>query len=105
MAGIYFRYEKTAGLTLCGYFRASGSVEVLGLVSVSVDFMLSICYEDSTGKVSGEASLTVKVDLKLISKSVSLRCRRSFGGSAGDPFFADLIGPGDWAEYRNAFAA
>ncbi|HWH84718.1 MAG TPA: hypothetical protein VNU71_21025 [Burkholderiaceae bacterium] len=105
MAGIYFRYEITAGLTLCGYFRASGSVEVLGLVSVSVDFMLSICYEDSTGKVTGEASLTVKVDLKLISKSVSLRCRRSFGGSAGDPTFADLIGPGDWAEYRNAFAA
>jgi hypothetical protein len=105
MAGIYFRYESAAGLTLCGYFRASGSVEVLGLVSVSVDFMLSICYDGGTGKVAGEASLTVKVDLKLISKSVSLRCRRSFGGSAGDPTFADLIGPDDWDEYREAFAA
>jgi hypothetical protein len=105
MAGIYFRYEKAPGLTLCGYFRASGALEVIGLVSVSVDFMLSICYEDSTGKVAGEASLTVKVDLKLISKSVSLRCRRSFGGSAGDPTFADLVGPGDWDAYREAFAA
>lgn len=104
MAGIYFRYEKAAGLTLCGYFRASGSVEVLGLVSISIDFMLSICYEDSSGKVTGEASLTVKVDLKLFSKSVRLRLRRTFGGSAGDPFFADLIGPGDWDEYRAAFA-
>ena len=105
MAGIYFRYEVAAGLTLCGYLRASGSVEVLGLVSVSVDFMLTLCYEDSTGKVTGEASLTVKVDLKLFSKSVSLRLRRTFGGSAGDPLFGDLIGPADWAEYREAFAA
>ena len=39
MAGIYFKYERTASpdLTLAGYLRASGELSVLGLISVSVD--------------------------------------------------------------------
>ena len=112
MAGIYFKYDATQvhdPLTLSGYFRVSGEVSVLGLISVSVDLMLSLTYEPDSdaagGTVSGDASLTVKVDILFFSKSVSLHVHRSFGGHSADPDFAALMAaPADWAAYTEAFA-
>jgi hypothetical protein len=110
MAGIYFRYDDTQHLTeLQGYLRIDGSVEVLGLVTVSVEFLMSFSYipKGAAGvTIEGQATLTVKVDLTLFSTSVSMTVRRSFGSKSGDPTFAQLMpAASDWADYAASFAA
>jgi len=84
MAGIYFRDGPNAktgkrDFLLEGYLRAGGSLSVLGLITISVEFYLGLSYE--AGVVSGTASLTVDVDLTLFHKSVTLTVHKEFGGS------------------------
>jgi hypothetical protein len=110
MAGIYFSLQKDpAGThmkaTLSGYLRMGGSLSVLGLITVSVEFNLSFTYDIDKDKAYGCATLTVEVEVACFSKSVDLTVQRGFGGS-GDPKFADLITtPETWSEYALAFAA
>jgi len=114
MAGIYFKVEKgppppaPAGdsTTLTGFVRMGGGLEVLGLVSISIEFYMGLTYEKvgSTSKVYGDASLTVEVSVLFFSASVSLSVHREFGGS--DPTIQDQISTEDvWDEYIDAFAS
>ncbi|MEP6569924.1 MAG: hypothetical protein ABJC10_09135 [Acidobacteriota bacterium] len=112
MAGIYLKIEKGNG-SLTGYLRIGGEVDVLGLISCSIELKMELTYEFSTGKVIGRATLTIEVDIFFFSFSVELTCERKFKGSAGDPFFADLMAPyllngatvKPWDDYCMAFAA
>ena len=104
MAGIYFKTETGKGVQLTGFFRCGGSVEVLGIASVSIEFYLGLTYDSQTGKVTGEASVTLEVEVLFFSASVSFTVRKSFGGSAADPTFGELIEPDDWTAYCLAFA-
>jgi hypothetical protein len=88
---------------LSGYLRLGGSVCVLGIVSISVEFYLALTYDD--GKAYGEASLTVSVEICGISKSVGLHVQTKFAGAAGDPTFGDMMDLPAWTEYADAFAA
>ena len=108
MAGVYLKLDfATQHSQLTGYLRAGGSANVLGLITLSVEFYLGFTFYPAGGgaacKIAGEASVTVEVDVLMFSASVSLSLRREFG----DPTvsFADLIAPGDWNEYCDAFAA
>jgi len=107
MAGIYFSMQTDAGktkATLAGYLRMGGELSVLGLISISLEFMLSFSY-DSDGKASGRATLTVAVKVLFFSKSVEISVEKRFGGSGSDPTFAQLItSPTVWSEYASAFA-
>jgi hypothetical protein len=77
----------------------------LGIISVSLEFMLSFTYDSGTGKASGRATLTVEIEILFFSISVELTVERSFGRDGGDPTFAQLYdSPGVWAEYAEAFA-
>ncbi len=87
---------------LSGYLRLGGSVCVLGIVTISVEFYLALTYDN--GKAYGEATLTVSVDVFGLSKSVSLHVEKQFAGAAGDPTFGELVDPPAWTEYCNAFA-
>jgi hypothetical protein len=105
MAGIYF--ALTAGsVTLTGFLRCGGYLEVLGLISISVEFYLAFTYrkKDGGSEVYGQASLTVCVKIAFFSKSVSLSIERRFAGSDGDPSFAQTVSLDEWAEYLRAFA-
>jgi hypothetical protein len=102
MAGIYFAMLGSA-VKLAGYLRLGGSVEVLGVITVSVEFYLALNYDD--GKAYGEATLSVSVEIFGLSKSVSLHVEKKFAGAAGDPTFADLVDLPAWQEYTAAFAA
>jgi len=119
MLGIYFRIEiQNPGtpdasstkelLTLTGYFRVRGEVDVLGLISASITLSLSLSYQ-SDGKVRGTASLEIEVDVLFFSETVTVTCQRTFAGSNGDPSFLDVMRPqGDfrpWDDYIGAFAA
>jgi hypothetical protein len=81
-----------------------GSLSVLGLITVSVEFNLTFTYDSGKDKAYGRATLTVEVEVAFFSKSVELTVERGFGGS-GDPKFADLFNtPATWSEYALAFA-
>jgi len=83
MAGVYLKLDfATKASQLTGYLRAGGSANVLGLVTVSVEFYLGFTYYFPVGttpcKIAGEASVTVEVDVLFFSASVSLSFRREF---------------------------
>ena len=108
MLGIYMRLEGDAG-SLAGYFRLRGEVDVLGLISASIELYLELHYDFDTGKMVGSATLTIKVEVFVFSGSVTIRAERSFAGSAGDPSFADVMvleegSSPAWSEYCSAFA-
>jgi hypothetical protein len=107
MAGIYFRLEAKDG-SLTGYVRIRGEVDVLGLISASLEMYMGLTYEFGSGKVVGRATITIEVEVLFFSESVSVSCERKFAGSSGDPTFADAMGPyapgGPWVTYCQAFA-
>lgn len=112
MAGIYFKIEGVEA-DLMGYYRMGGVVDVLRIISASIELYLGLEYESRTGKCVGSGSLTIEVKVFLFSKDVTIKCERKFAGSSGDPSFKDLMEPYQvtelevvkpWHEYCTAFA-
>jgi hypothetical protein len=105
MAGVYLKFDMVGhDSQLTGYLRAGGSLDVLGLISASVEFYLGFTYYFGPPcSIAGEATVTIEVHVLFFSASVSATLRREFA----DPqiSFADLIGPSDWAYYCDSFAA
>jgi hypothetical protein len=122
MAGLYFRMEQDA-CSLTGYFRLGGHVDVLGLITASLELYLALCYEFETGKCVGTAKLTIEIEVFIFSGSVTITCQKKFSGSNGDPTFRDVMGVDPslplaqelaaitsatvypWRDYCEAFAA
>jgi hypothetical protein len=112
MAGVYFRLEMENGETnaqLTGYFRLRGEVDVLGLISASIELYLELTYETASGKAVGRATLTIEVEVLFLSFSVEISCEKKFAGANGDPTFAEVMGappgqPRPWDAYCLAFA-
>ncbi len=108
MIGIYMRLEGKKG-SLTGYFRLRGEVDVLGLISASIEVYMELTYEFDTGKMIGRATITVQVKVLFFSASVSISAERKFAGSNGDPTFLEVMGAESgsspaWSEYCLAFA-
>jgi len=112
MAGIYFKLERKESdpgnklaPTLSGYLRMGGYLSVLGLIKISLEFVLSFTYDGAKDKAYGRATLTVKVEIVFFSTSVEITVEKSFGGQSGDPKFLELFTNAPvWAEYAGAFA-
>lgn len=111
MAGIYFSLQRKEenstelSAVLSGYLRMGGSLSVLGLIKVSVEFNLSFTYDSGTEKAYGRATLTVHVEVLFFSTSVELTVERAFGGQGGDPKFGEMYDTaGLWSQYALAFA-
>ena len=102
MAGIYFKYEND-NITISGYVRCVGCLDVLGIISISAAFYLALTYEEATNRVWGQASLTVKIKVLFFSAKVTLKVERSFGHSPA-PLFADIMDESHWLDYCEAFA-
>ncbi|SHM92035.1 hypothetical protein [Actinacidiphila paucisporea] len=110
-AGIYvkFQAQETAPHTLqarvSGFFRAVGALDVLGIISISVEFYLALTYNTQTKVVHGTALVVVRVRVAFFSKSVSLEVERDFGSGA-DPAFGDAFpDPLPWQARCGAYAA
>jgi hypothetical protein len=106
MAGFYFQMVG-ADFSLTGYFRAAGSLSVLGIITVSLEFYLGLTYASKGitphgGTLWGQAKLTVKIEILFFSASVSITMEREFSGS--DPTFRELVSPSAWTQYCAAFA-
>ena len=91
MAGIYFRMEQDAA-SLTGYFRLAGHVDVLGIITASLELYLELRYEFETGKCVGRAQLTIEISVFIFSGSVTVSCERKIAGSNGDPNLRQMLG-------------
>ena len=109
MAGLYFKIESD-NVTLAGYFRLRGEVEALGIVSVSIELYLEMKYETGSGKCVGTATISIDIDVTLLSTTIKITCSKKFAGSGADPTLAEMfdITPTatsvDWDAYCGAFA-
>ena len=103
--GIYFALG-TDTVTLTGFFQASGNLEVLGIVSISIVFYLGLTYEETGGKSAayGTATVTVTVSVLCFSASVGLTVTKEIYSS--DPVipFSEAISETAWSQYCGAFA-
>jgi len=104
MAGIYFRMEVDEA-SLTGYFRLGGHVDVLGLITASLELYLELEYQFSSGKCTGRASLTIEVSVLFFSGSVTVHCEKQFAGSNGDPTLRQMMGFDATLSLQNELAA
>jgi hypothetical protein len=106
MAGIYFSWQEPQNRAwLEGYLRMGGELDVLGLVSLSLEFLMSLAYESGNdgGKVWGEATLVAEVSVACFSDSVEMSVRREFGDPAR-PLASKMISQQEWSDYWSSFA-
>ncbi len=111
--GFYFHYA-TDSVIFEGFVEMGGRLSVLGLISVSLTFHLSLAYEllEKSGnngvrasKLFGQATLTVEIDILFFSASVDVTVEKTFVGSEADPKFIDLVpDKALWDEYCAAYA-
>lgn len=107
MGGVYFKAGEKNAFELSAYIRAAGSLEVLGIITVSVELYVALSYASKTapehaGQLWGQASVSVKIKIAFFSKSVSISIEREFAGS--DPKFIETVSPADFIDYCAAFA-
>lgn len=91
MAGIVFKLsevddpgnpgQKVDSVELAGFLRLRGELSVLGLVSISASFTLTLGYETETNSAYGKGSFIVEIDVVLFSDTVEVEVERRFGGS------------------------
>ncbi|NJN27932.1 MAG: hypothetical protein HC819_19140 [Cyclobacteriaceae bacterium] len=114
MGGFYFKMEVQDEMTLIqltGYIRINGALSILGLITLSMEFYLAFTYimksagDSKAGKLYGEATIKVKIEILFFSKSVSVTARRTLKGADADPTFAQMIEAPDWLAYCQAFAS
>jgi hypothetical protein len=72
LGGVRFVLESSGTVTITGYLRIGGSLEILGLVSVSIELCLSLTYQSQRKALVGRATLVIEIDLTLWSTSVEL---------------------------------
>ncbi|MFB9515249.1 hypothetical protein [Streptomyces purpureus] len=109
------RYEMAGSkVTLTGYLRIGGCVEVLGLVTVSVELCITLAYQSTTMALVGRATLVIEIDLTLWSDSIELDSGTwvlAGGGDRERGFAAPRAVPREaapglerWRDYQAAFA-
>jgi hypothetical protein len=111
--GFYFHFA-TDRVEFEGYVEIGGRLSVLGLISVSLTFHLSLNYEmlakgvngpQAISRLFGQATLVVEIEILFFSVSVSVTVEKTFIGSEADPTFLDFVPDQSvWDEYCTAFA-
>jgi hypothetical protein len=90
LCGIYFALgsgETASSVQLSGYVRAGGSVDVLSIATVSIEFYIALTYQERESEgltesyVAGEASVRACIEMAFWSKCVSFSVYREFAGS------------------------
>jgi hypothetical protein len=116
MGGVYFKITKKEDdgkeINIEGYVRINGALSVLGLITASLEFLLTLTAnlemvngKNKVTKVWGKATLKIKIEIFMFSKTVTLQTSREFAGAGADPTFAMLISENEWKQYCDAFAA
>ncbi len=114
--GMTLRWERVvvsgvdqSKLTFLVFIRIHGSLDVLGIIKVSLTFYLELKYEtipklpEPGDKLTGTATLTIEIEILFFSFSVDLTVTKELAGK--DPTFVDMLPVhDDWDAYCAAFA-
>jgi hypothetical protein len=107
MAGIVFGMDGD-DVSLTGSLRIHGCLEVLRIVSISVDVQLTLRYDVATNKATAKGKLVVQVRVLAFSQSVTLEVERSFSTKNDPPTprhrFLETLDDAQWDAYCQAFA-
>ncbi len=93
MGGI--RVVEDDGFSLAAYVRFGGMVEVLGLVSVSVELLVTLTYKSERNALVGQATLVLELDLLLFSESVELDSGEWVIAGDDSPVSRQVVAPQD----------
>jgi IPT/TIG domain len=123
LAGFYFGMTTDATgtrTTFSAFLRIGGEVDLLGIISVSIELYLQLTYASATdhSSITGTATLTLSVHVLFVTKSFTLSVQKTFAvpgasgsaiaaadAAAGGPVsFDELITLADWQTYCAAFA-
>ncbi len=107
LGGVRLELTADGSVSLTGYLRLGGCIEVLGLVSVSVELVISLAYRSDTNALVGRATMVIEVDLTLWSDSVELDSGE-WVLAGGNPHSTEIHGTAEealarWKAYRAAF--
>jgi hypothetical protein len=82
VAGIYFKITESE-TQLAGYLRAGGNVQVLGLIHITLEFLLMVTYRDTEegSELYGTCTITVSIELLFFSASVGVTFEKRIAGS------------------------
>lgn len=95
LVGLYFKLERIDAsptpapdgtpehdqASLTGYVRLGGSLDVLGIVSVSIELYLGLTYEFSpANELWGQAKLTIEVEVLMFSKTFEFSVEKRIPG-------------------------
>ncbi len=108
LGGVRFKLEGDL-VRVSGFLRIGGSVDILGLVSVTVELRVELTYE--APRLTGRATAVIEIDVTFWSGSIELDSGdyTFIGGSepAAIPPSSSISVPPpslpDWQKYRNAF--
>jgi hypothetical protein len=110
--GMMIRWDRLPEgdkLTFLVFIRIHGSLDILGLITVSLTFYLELQYETLPklpapgDKLTGTATLTIEIKILFFSIPVNLSVTKELAGK--DPRFGDIMpAQGDWDAYCEAFA-
>ena len=120
LGGVRF-VQDAESIDIDGFIRIGGSVEVLGLVSVSIELVVTLSYQEGPdpsdptapprNRLVGRATIVIDVDLLLYSDSVEIDSGEwVLAGSEGQPRMHSLAiaAVSDpfvaWQQYLGAFA-
>ena len=88
-----------------GFFRATGQVDLLGIVSISLEIYLALEYDSGPPKVfRGTAEFTVRVAVAFFSQSLSFSVSRSFSAGSDPTFNIAFPSAQPWQQRCAAFA-
>ncbi len=101
VGGVRIAVDSNGDTSLTGYVRCGGCIEVLGIISISIEFYLGLTAgtHDGAWYAEGVCELIVEISILFFSASVHLRMERQFAGS---PPSAPL---GQTARFSRAIAA
>ncbi len=70
-------------ITLIGFVKLGGSLTILGIFSVSLEFDLQLEYQSATGTLTGTASMEISVGIFCLHVSFSASATATFAGGGG----------------------
>jgi hypothetical protein len=89
-AGFFFSFGS-GGTKIGGFLCLHGQLDVLGLITISIDLRLELYYDADLEKVVGRATLRVEIEILFFSKSVEIEFERRFSGANGDPTLREVM--------------
>ena len=104
-AGIYVSFTEPNNWGVDGFFRANGQVDLLGIISVSLEIYLALAYNSGPPKrFTGTAEFTLRVQVAFFSQSLSFSVSRSFSAGADPTFNIAFPTAQPWQQRCAAFA-